>query len=54
VPVLVEAILDPFEPPMPPKATFEQARNFAESLPKSGRVAAGSPLQFYPTRWVSS
>jgi pyruvate dehydrogenase (quinone) len=43
VPVLVEAILDPFEPPMPPKATFEQARNFAESLakgrPRRGRIA---------------
>jgi pyruvate dehydrogenase (quinone)/pyruvate oxidase len=31
-PVLVEAVVDPFEPPMPPKITLEQARKFAESL----------------------
>jgi pyruvate dehydrogenase (quinone) len=31
-PVIVEAVVDPFEPPMPPKVTVEQARNFAESL----------------------
>src|SRR5213082_705506 len=33
-PVLVEAIVDPFEPPMPAKVTFEQATNFAKSLAK--------------------
>jgi pyruvate dehydrogenase (quinone)/pyruvate oxidase len=31
-PVLVEAEVDPFTPPMPPKATFEQAKHFAEAL----------------------
>ncbi|GJL62924.1 MAG: pyruvate oxidase [Nitrospirales bacterium] len=31
-PVIVEAIVDPFEPPMPPKVTFEQASKFAQSL----------------------
>lgn len=31
-PVLVEAIVDPFEPPMPPKVTLAQAGRFAESL----------------------
>jgi len=31
-PVVVEAIVDPFEPPMPPKATVKQAAKFAESL----------------------
>jgi pyruvate dehydrogenase (quinone)/pyruvate oxidase len=31
-PVLVEAIVDPFEPPMPPKVTRDQAVKFAESL----------------------
>ena len=31
-PVLVQAIVDPFEPPMPPKVTVEQARKFAEAL----------------------
>ncbi|HZT43787.1 MAG TPA: thiamine pyrophosphate-dependent enzyme [Chthonomonadaceae bacterium] len=31
-PVIVEAIVDPFEPPMPPKITMDQAKHFAESL----------------------
>jgi pyruvate dehydrogenase (quinone) len=31
-PVLVEAVVDPYEPPMPPKVTLKQATKFAESL----------------------
>jgi pyruvate dehydrogenase (quinone)/pyruvate oxidase len=31
-PVLVEAVVDPFEPPMPPKVSLKQATKFAESL----------------------
>jgi pyruvate dehydrogenase (quinone) len=31
-PVVVEAIVDPFEPPLPPKITADQALKFAESL----------------------
>jgi pyruvate dehydrogenase (quinone)/pyruvate oxidase len=31
-PVVVEAYVDPFEPPMPPKISVEQATKFAESL----------------------
>jgi pyruvate dehydrogenase (quinone)/pyruvate oxidase len=31
-PVLVEAVVDPHEPPMPPKATLEQGYNLAKSL----------------------
>jgi pyruvate dehydrogenase (quinone) len=31
-PVILEAVVDPFEPPMPPKVTLEQAANFAKSL----------------------
>ncbi|MCU1274670.1 MAG: pyruvate oxidase, partial [Bryobacterales bacterium] len=31
-PVIVEAIVDPYEPPMPPSVTVEQASKFAESL----------------------
>ena len=31
-PVVVEAVVDPFEPPMPAKVNAQQARNFAESL----------------------
>jgi pyruvate dehydrogenase (quinone)/pyruvate oxidase len=33
-PVLVEAVVDPFEPPMPPKVTVDQAAHFAEALAK--------------------
>lgn len=33
-PVVVEAIVDPFEPPMPAKLEPKQARHFAESLAK--------------------
>ena len=31
-PVVVEAIVDPFEPPMPPKVELDQAKHLAESL----------------------
>src|SRR5213076_2287565 len=31
-PVVVQAVVDPFEPPMPAKITLEQARKFATSL----------------------
>jgi pyruvate dehydrogenase (quinone)/pyruvate oxidase len=33
-PAILEAYVDPFEPPMPPKVTFEQARKFASSIIK--------------------
>ena len=33
-PVIVEATVDPFEPPMPPKVSLDQATKFAESLAK--------------------
>ena len=33
-PVLIEAIVDPFEPPYPPKITTKQAAHFAEALLK--------------------
>ena len=42
-PALVEAVVDPHEPPMPPKVTFEDARNFASALakgtPAGGKIA---------------
>ncbi len=31
-PVVIEAVVDPFEAPMPAKVTVEQAAKFAESL----------------------
>jgi len=31
-PAIVEAVVDPYEPPMPPSITTEQATKFAESL----------------------
>ena len=33
-PTLIEAVVDPYEPPMPPSVTVEQATHFAESLAK--------------------
>jgi pyruvate dehydrogenase (quinone)/pyruvate oxidase len=33
-PALVEAVVDPHEPPMPPKATARQVVHLAESLAK--------------------
>jgi pyruvate dehydrogenase (quinone)/pyruvate oxidase len=42
-PVLVEAVVDPHEPPMPPTVTARQAAKFAKSLasgtPNSGKIA---------------
>lgn len=42
-PAIVEAVVDPYEPPMPPRVTSEQALHMAESLargePNSGRIA---------------
>ena len=42
-PVLIEAVVDPNEPPMPPKATLRQMTHLAESLargtPDRGRIA---------------
>ncbi len=42
-PALVEVVVDPFEPPMPPKVTAKQALHFAEALakgqPSGGKIA---------------
>jgi pyruvate dehydrogenase (quinone) len=42
-PALVEAVVDPHEPPMPPKVTLKQAAHLAESLargtPARGKIA---------------
>jgi len=42
-PVVIEAVVDPFEPPLPPKITMEQATMFAKSLlrgePNRGAIA---------------
>ena len=32
--LVIEATVDPFEPPMPPKISVEQATKFAEALAK--------------------
>jgi pyruvate dehydrogenase (quinone)/pyruvate oxidase len=32
--VLVDAVVDPFEPPMPAKVSLDQAKKFAEALAK--------------------
>lgn len=31
-PVLIEAVVDPYEPPMPPEVTSKQAKSMAEAL----------------------
>ena len=40
--VLVQAVVDPYEPPMPPKVSMKQAEKFAESLlrgePNRGKI----------------
>src|SRR5205823_7245377 len=38
-PALVEAVVDPHEPPMPPKATLKQAAHLAESLARGTPAA---------------
>ena len=42
-PALCEAVVDPFEPPMPPRVKAEQALHMAEALargePNRGRIA---------------
>jgi len=42
-PVIVEGVVDPLEPPLPPKITAKQALHFAESLargePDRARIA---------------
>jgi pyruvate dehydrogenase (quinone)/pyruvate oxidase len=42
-PAVIEAVVDPFEPPMPPKISVDQAAKFAESLargtPNRGKIA---------------
>src|SRR6185295_4171840 len=42
-PALVEAVVDPAEPPMPPKVTLEQAAKLVESLVR-GQPAGGKIL----------
>jgi pyruvate dehydrogenase (quinone)/pyruvate oxidase len=41
--VVVEAVVDPFEPPMPPKVSLDQAAKMAKALargePNRGRIA---------------
>ena len=39
-PVIVEAVVDPFEPPLPAHVTVEQAAKFAESLLRGRKDSA--------------
>ncbi len=39
-PVVIEAIVDPEEPPLPPKTTIEFGKNFAEALVRSSEGAS--------------
>ena len=38
-PALIEAVVDPNEPPMPPSISFKDAKNFAEALARGTRQA---------------
>lgn len=38
-PVVIDAIVDPYEPPMPPKVTREQAAHFARPCSGASRTA---------------
>jgi pyruvate dehydrogenase (quinone)/pyruvate oxidase len=42
-PVLIEAVVDPHEPPTPPRVTLQEAANFAKALasgtPNAGKIA---------------
>jgi pyruvate dehydrogenase (quinone) len=48
-PVLIEAVVDPNEPPLPPSATFEQTKNLVEALargtPDAAKIARNIALQ---------
>jgi thiamine pyrophosphate-dependent acetolactate synthase large subunit-like protein len=50
-PVLIEAVIDANEPPMPPSITREQAVKFAESLikgqPDRGQIVAAAAKDLY-------
>jgi len=41
-PVIIEAIVDPYEPPMPPKIEFDEAKNLTKALirgePNRGKI----------------
>ena len=53
-PVVVEATVDPFEPPMPPRANATQALHFAESLARGEPNRSRSPPRSSATRSTSS
>ena len=43
-PCLIEAVVDPYEPPMPPKVELKQATNMAKALAKGTPHALGTAL----------
>ena len=47
-PVLVEAIVDPFTPPMPPKVTAEQAGNIEQALQLAQDASVAAPTRSEP------
>ena len=49
-PALVEAVVDPFEPPLPARATPKQALHLAESLRAASQTACESPPPSSATR----
>ncbi len=50
--MIVEAVADPFEPPMPPKGTLEWATKFALSLVRGSRTGGRSLSQCSRIKFV--
>jgi pyruvate dehydrogenase (quinone)/pyruvate oxidase len=53
-PTIIEAYVDPFEPPMPPKTDPEFARNMAESFAKGQPYAKRIGLTLYRNQVTST
>jgi pyruvate dehydrogenase (quinone)/pyruvate oxidase len=49
-PAIVEVIVDPFEPPMPPNVTLKQATKFAEALIKGEPNGHKIALTLFPNK----
>jgi hypothetical protein len=53
-PALCEAVVDPFEPPMPARVKAKQALHMAEPSRKDSRTAVGSPSRCFARRFTIS
>ena len=51
-PALCEALVDPFEPPMPPRVTARQALNMAEALARGELNGARIALTLFRNKII--